>query len=155
MTNINIGMASDFSYGRMEQALAAVLKVPDAKRSAFAARLRHLRKLGVPAYEPKGSGAPLRYSKLHGRQMLIALLLQSIGCSPRLAAKGARLVTQAATPTGASLLLLPGEKFEVITAEERAGIMDRELCSAMLDLDRCIRALEHALLGHRQTRAEG
>jgi hypothetical protein len=51
--------------------------------SAFRARLRHLRNIGVPRLPNPGSGQPIDYSRQHALELLVALQLEKIGQTPK------------------------------------------------------------------------
>ena len=75
-----------FSYGEVEDLLAAVLEIRPEGRQQLRARLRHLRNLGVPNLPKPGSGIKLRYTKRQAFEMLIAVGLETVGQTPRKAA---------------------------------------------------------------------
>src|SRR5690348_16941178 len=77
-----------YGYAEIEKVLAAELQIDPGERPAFAARLRLLRKLGIPETKP-GSGKRISYAVGDAEQMLVALLLESMACSPRSAARAA------------------------------------------------------------------
>ena len=71
------------SYARVEAALAKVFDVEDAQQGAFRGRLKHFRKLGIPAETP-GKGARLRYTPSDLFQLLVALELSEFDIDPTL-----------------------------------------------------------------------
>jgi hypothetical protein len=75
-----------FGYAQVESALARVFDLEDAQEGAFRGRLKHFRKLGIPAENP-GKGARLRYSASDIFQLLICLELSEFGIDPTLIVK--------------------------------------------------------------------
>ena len=74
-------------YRNVEAALATVLEVRPKRIGAFRARLRHLRNIGLPSGLPRpGSGQQIAYSQGQALEMLIALVLEELGQSPKAAA---------------------------------------------------------------------
>jgi hypothetical protein len=63
-----------FGYARVEPILGKVFDAEDAQRGAFRGRLKHFRKLGIPAKNP-GKGSRLQYSAPDLFQLLAALEL--------------------------------------------------------------------------------
>ena len=72
-----------FRYKHLEAALADVMQVRPKDMSAFRARLRHLRNIGVPRLPNPGSGQPIDYSRQHALELLVALELEKIGQTPK------------------------------------------------------------------------
>jgi hypothetical protein len=77
------GLCVQLRYRHLEAALADVMEIRPKDMSAFRARLRHLRNIGVPQLPNPGSGQPIEYSRHQALEMLIALQLEIIGQSPR------------------------------------------------------------------------
>jgi hypothetical protein len=75
-----------FGYARVESILAKVFDAEDAQRGAFRGRLKHFRKLGIPAENP-GKGSRLQYSASDLFQLLIALELAEFNIDPTLIVK--------------------------------------------------------------------
>ncbi len=74
-------------YADIEQALIAVLRVPEKGLGAFRGRVRHLRDLGVPHFlPPVGRGTQNDYSSLDALEMLLAFRLGKLNVPPALAA---------------------------------------------------------------------
>jgi hypothetical protein len=73
-------------YARVESILARVFDAEDAQRGAFRGRLKHFRKLGIPAENP-GKGSRLQYSASDLFQLLIALELSEFNIDPNLIVK--------------------------------------------------------------------
>ncbi len=73
------------AYGVVEAVIAEVLKIKPEGIGALRARLRHLRNLGVPALPRPGSGKKIRYSHRQAFEMLITVILEHGGFTPRLA----------------------------------------------------------------------
>jgi hypothetical protein len=71
------------SYARVEAALAKVFDVEDAQHGAFRGRLKHFRKLGIPAETP-GKGSRLQYTPSDLFQLLVALELSEFDIDPTL-----------------------------------------------------------------------
>lgn len=77
----------ELRYGDVETALAAVLEVAPNRMGAFRARLQHLRHIGLPGGLVKpGSGKKIAYSQGQALEMLLALVLEELGQSPKAAA---------------------------------------------------------------------
>lgn len=72
-----------FGYARVKSALAKIFDVEDAQEGAFRGRLKHFRKLGIPAENP-GKGTRLQYSASDIFQLLICLELSEFGIDPTL-----------------------------------------------------------------------
>ena len=146
-TNINIlGVVDVFTYSTVTDALAQVLHVRLAERGAFEARLRHLRNIGVPATARPGSGKRLPYSKEHACQILVALLLQSLGCAPRTAARGAGaaapFIARSRRDPDAFLVLLPRERFLVVATPNIPNLLGSEPVCALINLSHAMSELE-------------
>lgn len=75
-----------FGYAQVELILARVFDAEDAQRGAFRGRLKHFRKLGIPAKNP-GKGSRLQYSASDLFQLLIALELSEFNIDPNLIVK--------------------------------------------------------------------
>ena len=75
-----------FGYARVELILAKVFDAEDAQRGAFRGRLKHFRKLGIPAKNP-GKGSRLQYSASDLFQLLVALELSEFNIDPNLIVK--------------------------------------------------------------------
>ena len=69
-------------YREFEQALVGMFSVDEAQLSAFRARLRHLRKLGVPNVPKRGSGNASSYSQGHLFITSVALTVETLGYTP-------------------------------------------------------------------------
>lgn len=65
-----------FSYAQIDEALATAHGIPDHKRSAFLARIKHLQKLGFPPGVNTGRGRAAVYGI--GQAFLLALGLELI-----------------------------------------------------------------------------
>ena len=82
-------------YREFEQALVGMFSVDETQLGAFRARLRHLRKLGVPNVPKRGSGNASSYSQEHLFTTSVALTVETLGYTPTtsvlIAAKAARL----------------------------------------------------------------
>jgi hypothetical protein len=81
-------------YAQFEEALAQMFSIREANLGAFRARLRHLRKLGIPNIPRRGSGNTLAYRREDLFSTYIALALQALGSSPTVAALIARLTAR-------------------------------------------------------------
>jgi hypothetical protein len=73
-------------YRHFENALIGMLGIEEAELGAFRARLRHLRKLGVPNVPRRGSGNTAIYQKVDLFSTFIALALQTLGSNPTVSA---------------------------------------------------------------------
>jgi hypothetical protein len=123
--------APTFAYAEVESALAKVFDAEDAQPGAFRARLKHFRKLGIPAKNP-GKGARVRYSESDLLQLLIALELTEFGLDPALIVKiirrdwvrrnGFYVAIQAAIPNATQLY-----SSEDIYAVMRVSVMSATL----------------------------
>ncbi len=133
-----------FSYATVEAALATNLKVDTNGRPAFAARLRHLRNLGIPRATP-GTGRRLSYSIDDVQQMLIALLLESIDCSPRASADIARSVTAGGRPFPEIIAVLPHGKAVSASVERLLMLLRAHQVLAVMNLSRAFANLDEAL----------
>jgi hypothetical protein len=78
--------APTLAYAEVETVLARVFDAEDAQPTAFRARLKHFRKLGIPAKNP-GKGTRLRYSQSDLFQLLVALELSEFDVDPVLIVK--------------------------------------------------------------------
>jgi hypothetical protein len=76
-------LVGNFTYAQVETALAGLFHAEDVVRTTFRARLKHLRKLGIPQKTP-GKGARIRYTPPDVFQLLIALELSEFGIDPHL-----------------------------------------------------------------------
>ena len=135
-----------FSYSIVENALALNLGVDPKQRPAFAARLRHLRNLGIPQEKP-GTGKRLSYSLADAQQMLFALLMQSIGCSPRRSVEAVLSLfhQHMDKPLPKMIAVLRDENPRPITAERLTMLLRNVPAMAVLNLDRASADLEQAL----------
>jgi len=146
-SNINIGMAlpTSFSYAVVESALAKAVGIPASDRPAFAARLRHLRNLGVPKTKP-GSGKRLSYARSDVEQMFVALLLESLGCSPTVSVKASEVATRRRTGHNRiSLALFPRGKIVLVSAETASALTREEVAVVLVNLDSAAAKLGAAL----------
>jgi hypothetical protein len=138
-----------FDYATVERALAMILQIPSRDRGAFAARLRHLRNLGIPNANGPGSGKRLAYSRCHVGEMLIALLLESLGYLPRVAALATEIAAEylAASRRIAGMYLagFAGPRFAVLREPEIANIRRQLLVCSLINLNRALEELDHAL----------
>jgi hypothetical protein len=72
-------------YPEIEAAIAKVQGIRPDEASAFTARIRHLRNLGLPTDAPHpGHGRAAYYCSLDALQILIALRLHRLGVSPKI-----------------------------------------------------------------------
>jgi hypothetical protein len=78
--------APPLGYARVEAALARIYRAEDVQQTTFRARLKHLRKLGVPSQNP-GKGAPLAYSMQDVFRLMVCLELAEFGIAPALVVK--------------------------------------------------------------------
>jgi hypothetical protein len=81
-----LSAATTFGYAQVESILAKVFDAEDAQRGAFRGRLKHFRKLGIPAENP-GKGSRLQYSASDLFQLLVALELSEFNIDPNLIVK--------------------------------------------------------------------
>jgi hypothetical protein len=86
------------SYGILEEAIAKVLKVDSKGRPALNARLRHIRSRG--ALPRPGSGKKIRYSRSQAFEMLIIVILEHGGFTPRVAMAAANDIYGASLQAG-------------------------------------------------------
>jgi hypothetical protein len=77
----------EMRYKQVETAVAASLDVKPSKMAALRARILYLRKLGLPKLPKVGSGAQIDYSERNALEILIALLLERGGQTPKNAAQ--------------------------------------------------------------------
>jgi hypothetical protein len=73
-------------YRQFVEALVEMFSIEESNLSAFRARLRHLRNLGVPNIPKRGSGNALSYSQEDLFTTSIALALQTLGFAPAVSA---------------------------------------------------------------------
>ena len=71
-----------YRYATIEALLAKILEVKPKAMGAFKARVRHLRKLGVPQLPTPGTGQKVDYKREHAIELLIALRAQELGHTP-------------------------------------------------------------------------
>jgi hypothetical protein len=81
-------------YRHFENALIGMLGIEEVELGAFRARLRHLRKLGVPNVPKHGSGNTAIYQKVDVFSTFIALALQTLGSNPTVSALISRFATR-------------------------------------------------------------
>jgi hypothetical protein len=79
------GQEKTFRYKSLELALAHVFRVGMKDLSAFRARIRHLRNLGIPPVGAPGSGQAVFYTRSDAIRLLIALEMELLGVPPRFA----------------------------------------------------------------------
>ena len=72
----------DLRYVDVERALAHAFRIHDEDLKAFRARIRHLRRRGVPDLPQTGSGRQLAYTVDHVRALYIGLRLNQAGYAP-------------------------------------------------------------------------
>jgi hypothetical protein len=109
-----------FGYAAVEQAIAAILQIPKSKRVALRGRLQHLRSLGTPKLPKSGSGKKIAFSFADAFEILVALRLERINCSPKIASRGAKVgrkAFEAAVPSAPLLIFLPGDGFVAVTPD--------------------------------------
>ena len=141
-----------FTYAEIEKALAVALQIRPEERPAFAARLRHLRNLGIPEAKP-GSGKRIWYAMEDAHQMLVALLLESLACSPRSAVSAAeRYKKHYPARTDLMVVLPPGDVIPA-TVERLLSLARVKPVLAVLNLRCAFSGLEAAL--SNQTAAGG
>jgi hypothetical protein len=135
-----------FSYSSVENALASNLGLDDEDRPAFAAKLRHLRNLGIPHTKP-GTGRRLSYSTKDVEQMLFALLLESLGCSPRWSVDIVHSLMEQAKgkPLPNIVAVLPDSRLFPITAERLLMLVRNQPTMAVLNLSLACANLERSL----------
>ena|SRR6267154_2497832 len=73
-------------YRQFEEALVQMFSIREASLSAFRARLRHLRKLGIPNIPKRGSGNTFVYRVEDIFTTFVALALQTVGSAPAISA---------------------------------------------------------------------
>jgi hypothetical protein len=73
-------------YGQVEEAIIRIFKVEDARLGSFRARIRHLREFDCPSIAKAKPGSPAEYNYLNAVQLAVALALESVGVTPRMAA---------------------------------------------------------------------
>ena len=78
-------------YAAVKAILGQMLGISARKSGVFKGQLDHLRKLGVPPIASTGSGRKARYSFADGFELLVALRLERIKCSPQVAKVGAKV----------------------------------------------------------------
>lgn len=83
-----------YAYAIVEAALADSVGIAKSDLPAFRAKLRHLRNIGVPKIAKPGRGTRIAYSKRNVTELRLALALESVGNTPRNAAKLAMLAAQ-------------------------------------------------------------
>jgi hypothetical protein len=76
-------MDTTFSYDQVETALASVFSVPDDKRKALKARLRHFTNLGLAPEGRPGKGRRIRYTFEDAVRWTVALELAHFGFNPQ------------------------------------------------------------------------
>jgi len=78
-------------YGQIENIIARVLWIREDLRPVLRARLRHLRKIGVPELPNVGSGGRVHYTYEQALEMLVAIALENIGQEPSVAKSIAKI----------------------------------------------------------------
>jgi hypothetical protein len=73
-------------YRQFEEALVQMFSIREASLGAFRARLRHLRKLGIPNIPKRGSGNIVIYRVEDLFTTFVALALQTLGSTPTISA---------------------------------------------------------------------
>jgi hypothetical protein len=73
-------------YRQFEEALVQMFSIREASLGAFRARLRHLRKLGIPNIPKRGSGNTFIYRVEDLFTTFVALALQTLGSTPTISA---------------------------------------------------------------------
>jgi hypothetical protein len=73
-------------YRQFEEALVQMFSIREASLGAFRARLRHLRKLGIPNIPKRGSGNTFIYRVEDIFTTFVALALQTLGSTPIISA---------------------------------------------------------------------
>jgi hypothetical protein len=81
-------------YRQFEEALVRTFSIKEANLGAFRARLRHLRRLGIPNIPRHGSGNTATYRIEDVFSAFVALALQTLGSNPTVSAMIARVATQ-------------------------------------------------------------
>jgi hypothetical protein len=77
-------------YRQFEEALVQMFSIREANLGAFRARLRHLRRLGIPNIPKRGSGNTFIYRMEDLFTTFVALALQTLGSAPTISAQIAR-----------------------------------------------------------------
>lgn len=77
----------EFNFGEVERTLALAYNIADDKRTAFAARLKHLQKRGFPPGINTGRGRAAVYNVGHLVLLGVALELNQLGLTPERAIK--------------------------------------------------------------------
>jgi hypothetical protein len=77
------GPMKELRYKHVEAALVRYFDVPEQQIGAFRARVRYLRKIGVPDLAKVGSGTQLTYSREQAIEMMLALQVSQLGASPK------------------------------------------------------------------------
>lgn len=73
-----------FTFGQIEELLAAVHRIDPAKRTAFQGRLKHLQRWGFPSGEKPGKGRSIDYTAEHLFMMVLVMELIQSGMPPKL-----------------------------------------------------------------------
>jgi hypothetical protein len=133
-----------YTYTLVEKALASELEIDPRGLPAFAARLRHLRNLGIPRAKP-GSGKRISYAADDVEQMLIALLLESLGCSPRMAATTVEQYGRSPPHRADLLVILPDGSMAPSTADRLLYLVRNRPVLGVLNLRLAFSRLEAAL----------
>jgi hypothetical protein len=107
----------ELRYRHLEFALADVMQVRPKDMSAFRARLRHLRNIGVPQLPNPGSGQPIDYSRQQALELLVALELEKIGQAPKQVALLAGTIARQ-SPYGKYM----GEDYYALVSESRPWV---------------------------------
>jgi hypothetical protein len=116
----------ELRYKHLEAALASALNVAPARMGAFRARLRYLRNSGL--FPNPGSGQQITYTEKQALEMLIALLLERSGHTPKMAATFARTIIK----------VLPYDRFtgEGIARAKATGVHAGDLRIAVSHSDK-------------------
>ena len=72
----------DLRYGDVERAMVHAFRIGGGDVKAFRARIRHLRRRGVPDLPQTGSGRQLTYTLDHMRALYLGLRLNQVGMAP-------------------------------------------------------------------------
>ena len=72
----------DLRYGDVERAMVHAFRIGDGDLKAFRARIRHLRRRGVPDLPQTGSGRQIAYTVDHVRALYMGLRLNQVGMAP-------------------------------------------------------------------------
>jgi hypothetical protein len=138
-----------YTYKIIEKALLRVLLTQPDEMGAFQARLKHLRSIGIPRSSKPGSGMKISYTRVHAAQMLVAMRLESLGCSPRTSAQGAETASQqlAAAQRGSDLFLVvhPQKGFVTMRVEQLEQAIRGWAVCGILNLSLTLRELNAAL----------